>query len=326
MDILYVAAKHDYGIPEQGYSFAHFNLYDALLKMGHELLYFDYLTLCQELGRANMNRRLVEIAKAEQPDLLFSVVSLDGLERSAIEEISENTDTVTVAWYTDDHKQFETKSLLWTPVFNWVVTTSEAALPKYRVHGFNNVVKSQWACNPNLYARMDLPVKFPVSFVGRPHGQRRRIIEKVRAAGIDVSVWGTGWESGRLTQEDMIRVFNQSAINLNFSEASQARRYRFKVWHNWFRRRVRQIKARTFEVSGCGGFLLTDPAENLSIYYEVNREIGSFNGTQDLIRKIQYFLDHEDERLTIADLGYARTLKEHTYQHRFREIFETIGV
>ncbi|MEJ2724563.1 MAG: hypothetical protein P8175_07955, partial [Deltaproteobacteria bacterium] len=63
MLILYVASKYDYGKPQQGYSFEHYNFYDALVNMGQDVLYFDFLTLLKKRGRRWMNRRLVEISK-----------------------------------------------------------------------------------------------------------------------------------------------------------------------------------------------------------------------------------------------------------------------
>jgi spore maturation protein CgeB len=58
MRILYAAMKYDYGKPEQGFSFEHYNFYHSLLYMGHDILYFDYMTLMQQHGRDGMNRRL----------------------------------------------------------------------------------------------------------------------------------------------------------------------------------------------------------------------------------------------------------------------------
>src|SRR3972149_554001 len=56
MRILYVAMQYDYGNPSQGYSFEHYNFYDSLRGMGHEILYFDFLELEQVYGRDEMNR------------------------------------------------------------------------------------------------------------------------------------------------------------------------------------------------------------------------------------------------------------------------------
>lgn len=68
MLILYVALKYDYGKPKQGCSFEHYNFYNTLLHMGHDILYFDFMTLMQKYGRGWINRRLLEIVKTEKPD------------------------------------------------------------------------------------------------------------------------------------------------------------------------------------------------------------------------------------------------------------------
>lgn len=353
MRILYVAMKYDYGYPERGYSFEHANFYDSLARMGHEIIYFDFMSLYKELGRERMNRRLWEVAQSEKPDLLFCVLFRDELDKAVMSRISEETDTVTVNWFCDDHWRFEDFSRHWAPCFNWVVTTAKSAQPKYARLGYKNVIKSQWACNHFSYRNLELPFKYEVTFVGQPHGNRREIIEALRKAGIDVKAWGHGWESGRLSQEQMIEVFNQSRINLNLANASlqtgrlaRWRRRLEKRWpllggirgrlmrylpklpleFPWKRKYYSQIKGRNFEIPGCGGFLLTDYADNLEEYYEIGKEIVCFENNRDLIEKIRYYLVHDEERRAIAEAGYQRTLREHTYQQRFNEIFARTGL
>jgi spore maturation protein CgeB len=87
-----------------------------------------------------------------------------------------------------------------------------------------------------------------------------------------------------------------------------------------------QIKGRNFEVPGCGGFLLTGPAEHLGDYYEIGKEVASFSSVDEMIERIRYYLSHEDERRAIAKAGHERTLRNHTYEQRFNEIFTRIGV
>ena len=373
MLILYVGLKYDYGIPEQGHSFEHYNFYNCLVNMGNDILYFDFMTQMRKRGQAEMNRRLVEVAKAEKPDFLFCVLFGEELDKSGVREISENTDTLTMNWFCDDHFRFDNFSRLWAPCFNWVITTSQSALPKYHRMGYRNVIKTQWACNPFLYRKLDLPLRYDVSFVGKPHSNRPAIIQSLRDSGIQVHAWGTGWQSGRLTQEEMIRVFNQSRINLNLSGSeaiiptattrtkravqkklsrcidaiplgpaakSMVRKLRSRKWHSESipdasapseaeTRKLRyydQIKGRNFEVPGCGGFLLTGKAEDLEIYYEEGKEVVCFEGIDDLVEKARYYLREDCERKQIAESGYQRTLKEHTYVYRFEEIFKKVGL
>ncbi|HUT60393.1 MAG TPA: glycosyltransferase [Phycisphaerae bacterium] len=369
MRILYVAIKHDYGNPARGFSFEHWSLYHSLVSMGHDILYFDYVGLLGAMGRDAMNRRLWEVARSEQADLMFTVLYEEQLDRSVVRRISEELQTVTVSWFCDDHWRFERFSRHWAPCFNWCVTTARSALPKYAAIGYGNVIKSQWACNPFLYRKLDVPLEHDVTFVGQPHGNRRAIIEALRAAGVRVQTWGYGWPAGRLGQEQMIRVFNTSRINLNLPNPAmmsptpgesrrrnlklrtgeflrrmpggmRARGLAHRVWGGLrrFRPGVRlsppdlisdpndQIKGRNFEVPACGAFLLSGQAEELSEYYEDGREIVCYSTMTDLIEKARRYLADEAERAAIAQRGYERTLREHTYEHRFADLFARVGL
>ncbi|HRI39135.1 MAG TPA: hypothetical protein PLO50_11300, partial [Nitrospira sp.] len=217
MRILYVAMKYDYGRRNQGPSFEHYNFYDCLLQMGHDIVYFDFMTLMQEHGRSWMNNRLMEVAKLEKPDLMFTVLFTDEFDASILRNITEDVGVMSVNWFCDDHWRFERYSRLWAPCFRWVVTTAESAFPKYAQMGYHNVIKSQWACNTFLYQRLNLPLEYDVTFIGQPYGQRRQMIEKLINAGINVRTWGQGWNEGRASQDEMIKIFNTSRINLNLT-------------------------------------------------------------------------------------------------------------
>ncbi len=90
--------------------------------------------------------------------------------------------------------------------------------------------------------------------------------------------------------------------------------------------RTDQIKGRNFEVPGCRTFLLTNRIPGLSEYYVPGHEVGTFDGKDDLLAQVRRYLHDDDAREAIADAGYERTLRDHTYEKRFRQIFETIGI
>ena len=324
MKILYVASRYDYGDAGRGFSFEHANFYDTLVHLGHEVTYFDFLTLSRELGRPAMNERLRRHVQELRPALMFACLTGDELDFFSIKAISESGVTKTLNWFCDDHWRFEKFSRRWAPAFNWVATTASSAVPKYRDMGLTNVIKTQWAANHFQYRSLDLPLKHDLSFVGRVYGQRQQIVDRLRRAGIEVYARGYGWPQGRATQEEMIEIFNQSRINLNLADSPKQL--------NWFKRLTRrkppakQIKGRNFEIPGCGGFLLTDHADNLEDYYEPGKEVGLFHDFDDLVEKVRYYLSHETERAAIAQAGYARTVREHTYELRFKEIFRRMNL
>jgi len=366
MRILYAALKYDYGDPAAGLGFEHYNFFDTLHRMGHDIQYFDFGTLVQKQGREVMNQNLVERAKTDKPDLLLTVLHDDELDPKAIRAVTDSG-IPTVNWFCDDHWRFENYSRHWAPSYRWVVTTAKSALPKYEKIGYRGAIKSQWACNPFLYRPLGLPPGDDVTFVGMTHGERRGWIETIRHSGIPVKAWGTGWETGRLDQDQMIRVFNQSRINLNLSNASapqltgserlrfQARRIvssaleataggrQIKMALRSLRHQEapterdidlsagegshpNQIKGRDFEVPGCGGFLLTGGAEDFQEYFRPGKEVVCYSTLGDLIEKVRYYLAHEEERKAIAEAGAARVRREHTYVHRFSDIFRQMGL
>jgi len=357
--ILYAAQKYDYGNPSNGLSFEHFNFYESLRAMGHELIYFDYPSVVGELGRAQANRRLETIVQSEQPEVLFGVIRGDLISKRLMRRISGGTNTTTINWFCDDHWQFESEALSWTPCFNHVVTTSQTAQMHYSEHRLTNVIKSQWGANHTLYQPTPGEKQYDVTFVGQPYGIREQAIETLRRAGVKVQAWGSGWPSGKLDQNELIRVFGQSRINLNFADASSSGQTKlelianshavrslrnkpglWRVWDaaqrlaQWDKQRSdqhqsrppRQIKGRVFEVPACGGFLLTQPAEDLDQYLRPGMDCATFDSLDELVDKVRFYLVHEDERRAIARHGYERTMAEHTYATRLRSIFEQAGV
>ena len=55
---------------------------------------------------------------------------------------------------------------------------------------------------------------------------------------------------------------------------------------------------------------------------EMNKNKNS--NSKDLNKKLDYYLNHEDERKIIAEKGKKLVLKNHTFDHRVIEILKTI--
>ena len=190
---------------------------------------------------------------------------------------------------------------------------------------------------------------YDVSFVGQPHSNRREIVEKIKKTGIDVKCWGKGWPAGRIPQENMIKIFSQSKINLNLTKSFGSinfralasiffrreldkslkfvsPRYWFPNFQSFLAKKREQIKGRNFEIPGSGGFLLTSDADNLTDYYQDSKEIVIYKNINDMIDKVKYYLEHNEEREIITQAGYERTLRDHTYEKRFNSIFKIMGL
>lgn len=77
---------------------------------------------------------------------------------------------------------------------------------------------------------------------------------------------------------------------------------------------------RMFEATGVGALLMTESATNLSDFFEPGQEVVAYESVDDLVEKIRHFLVHDEERRHIAAAGQRRTLTQHTYGHRMRQL------
>lgn len=318
--LLYAGMLYDYGDPTRGLSFEERNFYDPLKrfceKSNWEISRFDFMDAGRKNGQERMSELLWETVKKEKPRYLVSVLfdpKHDPLAE-VLRRISFETDTTTVNWFCDDHWRFDNYSQFVAKNFNFAVTTDSTAVPKYKAIGLGDrVIKSQWACNHEMYRPIDCRREIEVSFVGQPHGNRPQIVQRLLSLGINLQVFGYGWQGARrLPFHEMVRVFSRSRINLNLSNASVDDTHQ-------------QIKGRNFEVPGTGNFLLTGPADNLEEYYTDRKEVAVFRSPEEMVDMIRYHSTHDSERDAIAAAGYRRTLEEHTWERRWSEIFTRVN-
>lgn len=322
-------------------SYDYHNFLKPLEKLGYVVIPFDFGVSLRALGREGMNQELLAVVQHEQPALVFFVPHTDQFLPNFVDEINQHA--ITLGYFFDDMWRVA-YSRFWARHFTFVTTSDVNGLRKFGEAGLTNVIYSPFACNPDVYRKADLPKIYDVTFVGQYHPQREWYINRLKKAGIDVQVWGAGWPAGVLDLDEMVKVFNQSRINLNLSNCvfwdfrylvSPFRPIKntYRAWRHAVyaitrpdMKTVEQVKGRHFEISACGGFQLSYYVEGLERLYEIGDEIALFASPEDLIEKTCYYLQHEDEREAIAQLGYARTLRDHSMEKRLQDILLCLGL
>jgi spore maturation protein CgeB len=163
-----------------------------------------------------------------------------------------------------------------------------------------------------------------VSFVGSvsvDHRQRIALLEAV-AQRYELKLWGNRPPTlsassplqrcfqGEVWGADMYQVLRRSRITLN-SHIDLAGREAGNM--------------RLFEATGVGTFLLTDFKDNLDTLFAPDREVVAWRSIDDCLNAIGRYLVDDDGRAAIARAGQARTMAQHTYSHRAREILGLIA-
>ena len=306
MKVLCVFGKHQYGDPSRGLGIEYAAFVPTLRRLGHEVIHFESWDHRVYSDFAKLNQHLLRTVKGERPDVMFTVQCAYEIWLETLAEIWRHGEVATISWTTDDSWKYEQVSRFIGPFYHAMATTYPGTVRRYRRDGICNVMLTNWAAN-SAFLRGPLRAadcRIQVSFVGASHGNRARRVEWLRRQGIDVACFGHGWPEGSVEADSIPAIMRNSVISLNFANA----------------RGDNQLKARTFEVPGAGGFLLTERVQGLEGVYEVDREITVFESDLDMMEKVRYFLNHPDDRDAIAKAGFERTRRDHTYEIRFSEL------
>lgn len=81
---------------------------------------------------------------------------------------------------------------------------------------------------------------------------------------------------------------------------------------------------RLFEATGVGSCLITDWKTNLKELFEIDHEVVAFRTAEECIEKVQWLINHPEEREKIAIAGQKRVLKDHTFEVRAMQLDEII--
>lgn len=306
MKILCVFGRHNYGDPSRGISPEYAAFIPALKRLGHEVHHFESWDRRNYPDLGALNETLLAEVEKFRPDVMLTVQMHYELWLETLEVIRARGDVATISWATDDSWKYREVSRFIGHAYHAMTTTYSYVVPKYHADGIFDVLLTQWAASSQWLAEpLAAPdCRYQATFIGTANRDRRELVARLRSRGIEVACFGYGWPAGPLTSDEIPRIMRESIISINFA-ASKGEN---------------QIKARTFEVPGAGGFLLTGPAQDLEKFFVPGAEIAVYQNVDDLGDQILFYLAHPDERDRLARAGHARVLQEHTYERRLAEL------
>lgn len=127
----------------------------------------------------------------------------------------------------------------------------------------------------------------------------------------DTSHFPKAHDRGAADSETMMpKIFKCSKINLNMTN-----------------RPIRTgLPLRIFDIMGAGGFLITNYQTELSDNFVIGEDLVAYDSQEDLLNKIAYYLEHDDERIAIAKNGQEKIRKYHTFTIKLNEIMHEAGI
>lgn len=110
------------------------------------------------------------------------------------------------------------------------------------------------------------------------------------------------------TMTEMPKIFHLSKINLNFTSKPIRTGLPLRIW----------------DILGAGGFVLTNFQTEIPEYFEIGRDLETYASEEELIQKIGYYLEHEEERKEIARNGYLKAKEQYSLEMRIKQMLETV--
>ena len=255
-----------------------------------------------------VNLELLKKVKKVKPDLIFFAISSFEINIETLIYIKKNFNCLLVNWCSDDEWRFYQHSFLLAPFFDCMITTSNEAKKKYIKNNIFTIL-SHWGC-PDHWIRKPIiskKCKYDVTFVGKSYFNRKSIIKFLNSKKIKVKCFGYGWGTRVLRDREISKIFQLSKISLNFSSTRGSHK---------------QTKARIFEVTGSGGFLLTEYSNNLLKFFNT-KQISFFQNNKELLDNINKFLSNFELRDKMVFSSF-KISKNYSYSSIIKKIITKI--
>ncbi len=234
----------------------------------------------------------------------------------------------TAMWFVEDFRLFQYWKAL-APLYDiFAVIQKEPFITELNKIGQNNVLYLPLAAQPGIHEKINLSEKdtmeygSEIGFLGAGYPNRRLAFRPL--ANKDFKIWGSDWDNEeilknniqrngeRISEQESVRIYNATKININLHSSIHTDKL---VSGGDF------VNPRTFELAAIGAFQLVDERQLLGELFEKD-EVATFNSIHDLYSKIDYFLQHEDERQKYIAKSRKRILQDHTYQKRMEKLLE----
>jgi len=280
------------------------NWYLPLKKMVGEVILFDAGQEYFRKGKERMNAEFLATLKKMQPDYLFLNLMYDEFELSTLQQIQDIApQTKVVNLFSDDDWRFESFTRFYGLFVDYSITTHDLR-KEYKKDGIDRATFFI-AANCDHFKPLKEKKIYDVVFFGKPNPSRVELMELLIKKGVTFHLWGEGWERypqfkkyyhGYLAADQLLKVINQSKIVLGFTMGGYGKP---------------QIKGRPFEVAACRSFSLVEYYEKYLNFFKEGKDIVMFKGTEELVKKIQYYLKNEKEREKIANAAYLKVINYH---------------
>ena len=307
----------------------------AFAALGYDMKFIDFSLFANEYLTARssknesymaafieaINKSLTDQINQIKPDLFIGIAQAPLFDERILDRL-RNAGVITTFWFVEDFRVLTYWKRL-APHFDIFFSIQKTAFPEALAEiGAHNHYYLPAAYNNNFDESPTAQCpRMAISFMGAPYPNRVRLFPKLTAR-FPLKIYGEGWKNHpvqgvitgerRITEAEARIIYRNTDVNLNIHSSMDP-----DVIGGDF------VNPRTFEIAGMGCFQLSDRRELMPPLYAED-EIIRFGDEAELIEKIEYYLEHGNERKEIALNARRRTLRDHLYEHRVVEMINAV--
>jgi spore maturation protein CgeB len=265
-----------------------------------------------------INRDILRIAQTEKPDILWTdkllwmrPATLDRFRALGIPTVSYMIDNP-FGTRQDPGWRLYMKDI---PHYDLHVVQRDKNILDYRNRGARDVIKIQTAYEPIIHFPPpadwnDSNRNREVSFVGTPYDDRATTLSrlaKLNEFQVVISGNDRQWRQA-LAPADFMALYREGELYLQ--------QYREAIWRSKINlsflthSNQDEFVHKSFEIAGCGGFLLAERSEGHLQRFREDEEAVFFSSFDECAQKIRRYLHDEPARSRIAAAGQARALRD----------------
>lgn len=276
-----------------------------------------------------MNAEIVHVAKMFQPELLVVFKGTNVLPQTL--KTLKDSGVYLTLFYPDVsflcHGPHIPRCM---PLYDWIFTTKSFGVTDLRkslgisnteclLHGFDSDIHRPFPVGRESLALFESDA----SFIGTWSPKKELFLAEVarRLPSVRLRVWGYLWEKatqgvlqptiqGMEIHGDVYPLAIQCS-KINIALLSEARLGASSG---------DQVTSRTFNIPASGGFMLHERTDEFLECFREGKEAACFGSPDELVQKIEYYLDHEEERERIRLAGYRHCIAEHSLDRRAQRI------
>lgn len=256
-----------------------------------------------------IEKKIMSINNSFSPDVILTIKG-ESLSKALIKKIKNRNNKI-INWFPDPMNLWSL-ILKIAPYYDFFCHFDPLVVRKLKKLGFKNAFYLPLAAD--IQEKRQQKKAYDLSFIGTYSEFREKRLGPLQK--YDLNIWGDPrWQKsslkiyargGRIHQNTMKDIIARSKINLNIH----------------FNAPKEGANLRTMEVTGCGGFLLTDYVKDIENLFSPNHEAVIYKTDQDLANKVSFYLKNRKLRNKIALAGFKRAKKSHEYSKRIKQMLK----